>query len=348
MVDSLHKYLKFVSFLSSNSYKSEEKSENSEVKKIRYRINYIYRGISSKKHIFPTIMRDGAIKDQEFEYVRKFEQNCVYKLGWFNTCMDLVATGQHYSLRTRLIDWSSSILIATLFSLMCDTNKPKNDCKDIFGDYTAVMYTNKYESVWLFTLKESKEYYLPLYMRYVLTIKEFEKILESKNTMDRKERLTIVNMPNHELIEKIEKGELNDKAMIIHDYIKNIFESTNTLYMLNNSGMDKYNHLKSFRNCLRDNTKFFIECNCSNERIHNQRGLFEIADLNCDFESKNNLGNVNLLLIHKRARKEIMKFINTMGINYYTLMDDPQNFAYTVNNTINKYISFDKKIEYDN
>lgn len=102
------------------------------------------------------------------------------------------------------------------------------------------------------------------------------------------------------------------------------------------------NHIEYARKFLQKDKKIFIETNYSNERLIAQRGVFEIQhSKDCD-NSK-----TSIILINNNARKEILKYINSLGLNYYIILNDPKSNSDIVNKTLDNSISFNHKIEYD-
>lgn len=88
--------------------------------------------------------------------------------------------------------------------------------------------------------------------------------------------------------------------------------------------------------------KILLETNYSNKRIANQKGLFEIdfkekvktktSKVDFDEYIKTKISEADCFLVIKNeARKEIIKYISSLGIDYFTLMDDPENVARTIN-----------------
>lgn len=331
VVNSLRDYVEFINILMLNYY-SKNKNE-------KIREKYIFRGFSKISQLRSKIY-NLHYKENEFDFVRKFEENACIKLGQFNNPIDLVAAAEHYGTYTRLIDWTTSPLVATLFSLFEENE---------YNDYYGLAFRNYKESVVLKTLDEDNGFQSDrLSFRYSNMIKKFEKMIEDRYCIDCKVRKKLSRCSNIDFKEYIngekESSFVDDitieKVKKIVGYFENVIKMTNIYH-----SDETEKTYKIARKFLEANSQIFIETNYSNERLRNQRGLFQIDDL-----SENNIyQGTSILLISKNARKEIIKYINSIGISYYQLMDDPENISKIINKTMeNSLPSNNSKIEYEN
>lgn len=85
---------------------------------MRYRSEYIYRGVSDKRFdMFPKLNRYCS-HDLRLEesLIRNFKKYGYSDLGSYHSFWQIVALGQHHGLPTRLLDWTYSPLVAAHFA----------------------------------------------------------------------------------------------------------------------------------------------------------------------------------------------------------------------------------------
>jgi len=263
---------------------------------------YIYRGVSKLEEFDSKIVRNNDINrlNNEFLYIRKFEENGSIKLGQFNNPIDLAAAADHYGIHTRLIDWSYNPFVATLFSLYSLTKKNQSSAVLVYNTNNAVILNSLIED---FNLANA-----PLYKRYESMIKNYQSLIQAKNA---------------------------GNQYYIYEYFKNVFEKT---YVGDYNDRYKYSANKFL-----NSAKVLLDTNYSNERIVSQRGLFEIQSI----DDKNDFSKTSIILISSNARNDIIKYINYLGTNYYSLMNDPASASGYINDTILgklNYKWFEKKV----
>lgn len=326
------------------------------VSKYGRRKQYIFRGIKDIKEAFSTLKRNEK-ETKEFDYIKKFEENGCLKLGQFNNAIDMAAAARHYGIRARLIDWSYSPLVATLFAL--------NE-----KDAEIIINNEKYYCL------ECKDYYencLTLHMldfdvkyrnssfsiQYRSMIEKYDELLKHKQLLVSNIGESISNIPNRIedfskeakricLNSKNENGnDLVDSFLYVENYMKNVYAKTNFVKDINNFSVDEMAIVnKMIKRFLKRNVTVFLETNFSNERLKHQRGIFEVEDIYNIFSDSRNIPY--LILIKESARIEIIKYINRLGINYYMLNDDTDYTTKTINRTIEDELKFNDKIEYNN
>lgn len=320
IVNSLKEYVSFINILILDYYWIKESKESKN--RIQIREKYIFRGFSNFDQLKPTIMRDKNLLNKEFDYIKKFEENGCIKLGQFNNPIDLAAAAQHFGTKTRLLDWSYSPLVATLFSLYGVSEH---------NDYYGLIIRNNRDIVVVDSLVSEKDNNCEsLSYKYANMMNKYDNI----------KRIKIDTLNNVNIDEVYSKG-----FNFILDYFYEIVRKTNIIF--EEKLIEEKAKLLT-RKFLKNESNLFIKTNFSNERLRNQRGLFEIIDIHSDKNEyfKKELSNSILLVIPLNVRKEIIKYINNLGINYYTLIDDPQNCSEMINRTINGSLSFDSNIEY--
>lgn len=295
--------------------------------------SYVFRGLSKFEEKYCKITRkyylrtrnesiDDYIKgyfNNEILDLRKFEKRAGYLLQNYDMPVDLVATAQHYGLKTRLIDWTSSLLIATLFSLHGDLGGSKENGLEEKGYYLVfVANKNDHVSIHNLTTGNSEVDRIDMYSnRYIV----YEKmVLELIDVYKKRKK-------NHERVKR---------------YFNNILAQTHTYGSLLNYCVDEVKKIE-FENsmvslCNKMVERFvedkivFLETNFTNERIVSQCGLFQIViDLSKKYMD-NILKSVEIIAISKDARGSIKCFCERLGINIYRLMPDLEKVALSINN----------------
>ncbi len=305
----------------------------------KVRSKYLFRGVSTLDQMLPTIKRENNTwKDNEFEYISKFEENASLSLGQFNNPIDLGSAAQHYGIKTRLLDWSYSPLIATLFSLY---GKLDDDY------YYGVVFRDYDNSLTLKKLPYKADSFDSMSVKYRNMMDRLDSLYDEISTLSDKTRNEIGHSREQHLLDYFdsfgdkEKDPSKAKSIIAKaiTYCQQIVESTNDKRILNKS---KETTNKLVVDLLSTKTMIFLETNYSNSRLLNQRGLFEV----CLDKYYNPFSNNSLLLIDPTARNEIIKYIDRLGFNYYMLMNDPENQSITVNKTLSNDLNFKREVEY--
>lgn len=340
VVNSLEEYILFINSLLLQ--KEEIKKEIVQIanttwevfKEDEYRKEFVFRGVSSIKEFKPTLFRDEDYSNYEFEFIKKFEENASLKLGQFNNPIDLAAAAQHFGIKTRLLDYSHSIIIATLFSLY------KSD-KDFYGviikdyDKNRIFKSLSYN-------KETTDSLTSKYGSMILNFKSNRECLNKFNSKFKEEfiKTSIFNYNDEENQKLLNEEEETFYKNILLPYVFDTATSTNVCVTKEGDSFNAicYELLKAL---FKTDSPIFLETNYSNERITAQRGLFEIYEDENHFISHKK----DILLINKSARKEIIKYINRLGINYYLLMNDPASCSNEVNRDIIGELTYTSRIE---
>lgn len=335
VVNTLHDYVFFINYLLCDYYPSYKDKKTGETlkEKIFYRNKYFFRGFSDLTQLEPTILRSSANKHLEYQYISKFEENASLTIGQFNNPIDLVAAAEHFGGKTRLLDWSTSPYVATLFALY---NQFDDESK-----YYGLAFRSYEFSFLLKNLPLGENAGESMSSKYCSMMTRLDNLLKDIAVLGPKlvKSLSYSNLDTFDEIVSSLRGVEKDVVDKVIKYSRQIVLNTNPGIDENVISKKVVGIVKGIINPKRE---IFLETNYSNERLFNQRGLFQIC-----FDDYDPFYNNNVLLINPKARKEIIKYINRVGFNYYMLMNDPVNAADTINRTLIDQISFDSRIDYE-
>ena len=132
---------------------------------------------------------------------------------------------------------------------------------------------------------------------------------------------------------------------IVYKYFETIYDLTNIKDSYLNAKIGAVSKMAS--KFISNGSKIILETPICNERLRNQRGIFEI-DTYESYESQFADKTNNFMLISENAKHEIIKYINSLGINYYSIMDEPTSTSKIINYSINGKYYFDSEIRYKN
>jgi hypothetical protein len=248
---------------------------------------YAYRGLCIEKELLPKIIRDKDYRDKEINLLAEFEK---YGGQYYsaNNPLDFVSYAEHYGLPTRLLDYTYNPLIALYFSLF----DSKNDNEDI---YYYICFSVLEEQICF--------KYLPI-IKY---LSGFE-----LNSMATSYRLALKAL-------EIKTDENKQRKY----FQMALWDENPALGKLDS---DKEKDIDKIVDKFKENKILFIDPNLSNQRITAQQGLF-LMPYNLDKENHMKMiyENSKFIGINKKIRIELLKYLDTIGINSFILMPDLQN-----------------------
>lgn len=418
IIKTLHDYMFFINnlLLSYTQGKREDKDK-------KYRRKYIFRGINNLYTIKSKLYNDNinikdlnlygkissidrfksfeyydnAIVTNEYELMRKFEENGSLKFKGYNTVNELIAFAKHYELKTRFVDWSYSPLIATLFAISekpeimlsqserkvgdNNTNEDKYYCLMI-RNYTSSLTINDLPICFNYTIDKNKYYEYPnaikmidelnslsndgvynlnyWYKKYQRAMRIFNSIYKLVLLLDKvregiKANKNIRNSQGKNIYDRLgddfKKASketclgLGEDELLYCDIIYNYFETIYDLTNIVTNSFDKIKYVSIMTRKFVNGSKIILDAPICNERLRNQRGIFEIDTYESHSFQFQDPANY-FMLISEKAKGEIIKYINSLGFNYYTIMDEPTNTSSIINKTVDGDYSFDREIKY--
>lgn len=310
IAESLKKYSEFIErHLQATRLNHESEEKN---------IQFIYRGFSTILELRSNLRRE-LLWDREDELLMRFEREGSTKLGQFNNAIDFVAAAQHYGLYTRLIDWSYSPYIATLFALGSNHKCEK---------YSAIAIRSYNKSFVLRTLLRAENTNKSLSLIFCEMKEKLMGLIKVKDKIPRAYRYNLIKKTNKQWKKVLADIYCDINLKQVYNYFNTLVE--NFYYDLEGKKDLEDLKIRLTRKFLIDDIRIFLETNLSNERIKHQRGLFEIDMMNC----KEVVPETDVLLIPTKLRQEIIGYIDRVGINYKALMEETQNQTFYINNEI--------------
>jgi len=271
---------------------------------------FVFRGISEPNQKYSKLTRlfidNPSLTQEELTFIevdmlRKFEQNSAYLLNALNSPIDLVAIAQHYSLSTRLLDWSFSPLVATLFALYekkyINKENMQKDNDEI--PYYAICATRLQDHVFL------------------------ENLLVEKNSINESKTIMYLNMVR-KLEELFKKNDMEEYK----NYLNKAFSSGNVNFVLKTGFKQKDLIIYDAAKKLYDGKILFLKSSFSNTRIVEQKGLFQITIHTDNKEYLNKqYAHSNVVLLSKNLRRDLISLCEYFGVNYYGLTPDVEHIA---------------------
>ena len=253
--------------------------------------NYVYRGFSQHSQMIPRIIQsrkgkyEKAILDDFEKYAFQYSNT--------NNLIGFLSNAQHYGLPTRLLDFTHNPLIALYFALYDE--KPGGRKADKLSEQENEFYflrccdLNKQMSIKGFPSErrvvENGYFELDSYANMIAkAFSDIERLCDKKTDLAYKRDylLAAAAQPN-----RVESDNMTVVSGIRDDYL------------------------------------LFVDPDFTNQRIHMQQGLFFVAPELKESRIKELMeNNTELLCIPVGLRKELLSFLDGIGINNYRLMPD--------------------------
>lgn len=270
---------------------------------------YVFRGYSKTEELYPSILRGKAsLVKYEKEMLKEFERNASHYYQ-VNSPIDFMACAQHFGLPTRLLDFTRNPFISLAFALY----KPKEEShnNDDEKSFFYIRYADVNKNIVVTTIPMEQ-------LLYFRSINTFSFADGANATIKRAENI-MNGIFEHEELEEFGYDDLSKVSV-------------------NKCNTEKIKQLIDRKSIL------FIEPNFSNERIIMQQGLFMFPyTINREEHSSIIANNTKEIKIHQSLRKELIEYLDILGINTYRLMPDISSVCAAIkNNAIEGRVSEDQ------
>lgn len=272
--------------------------------------DYIYRGISKEEHLYPTIIRAFAKKNNictnkvenhndvstlERDLLKDLINNGSAYIKDFSA-LGLLATAQHFGLPTRCVDWTYNIYVALYFALNNDLYTRKEICimtcsisENLFWDDIPFLVEN-IDDLKVVDLSPDKN----IGKRF----ESYRKVFQSKD--------------------KFEKYRL--------EYINKMYaaKSCNQVKDSRHIQLSTQRDIKKIKN----GNLLFLNPNFNNERISTQQGVFQVpTKLDAKLIRSQIRKNVTFIIFNLESigASNLVKRMKQVGINGYKIMPDLEN-----------------------
>lgn len=263
---------------------------------------YVFRGYNTNEQLKPNLIRKRNMQNVEDILLRDFEK---YGSSYFpaNTAIDLLSCGQHYGLPTRLLDFTCNPFIALRFALFSQKGSKYNDDEE--RDYYFIRYCNLDDNLHLNSI--------PTYHSFTFGAYRSDSL--AKRTIDLLKRYSEC------------MNDMNSKDF--NSYIRGLYECDFSA----TESLEEYS--KTVCKKIENKKICFIEPSQSNQRIVMQQGLFMLPYTLDEKEHMEIIrNNTAVIKVHKDLRKELLRYLDTLGFNTFRLMPDLANICVAIDQQI--------------
>ena len=270
---------------------------------------YFYRGMNNNSFtLLPKLFRhrtNNNLNESQIirDILRKIPQNnLLLKFKYPADILDILIVLQHYSIPTRLLDWSLNPLVALYFA--CLENKDKTD-----GAYFILNSTNNF---WKKNISQLINDNTEVKNNTEINLKEF-----------------IINPPINDIFALISAclSLLNDPDKD-YDFFKFISNFMQKYYDINFEIIFETNKFSTINFDNLFDKPFPLITNFNNERIHAQQGVFTIHGFNkksiedqlTDIENSDDV--FMKFVIPYKSKQKILNELACLGITHHTIFPD--------------------------
>ena len=279
---------------------------------LAYKKDYVFRGYSQQKEMLPKLIRDRDLTRIEIDLLKEFEKYGSQYIN-LNDQIDLLSYAQHFGLSTRLLDFTYNPFIALYFAFY--KSKPNNATIKDDNDFYYIRFC-KLEKQILFSC-------LPYF-----NLNAWGKYETSSNSRTCEETFNLLNKVIKYLTESTDNTHEYDKYF---EEVYASFNKTNSFY----EDVPEDRFIEDTKYKFKEKRLLFIDANQSNQRLVMQQGLYLFPYILEKYRLTELINdNTQIIKIHKNLRKDLLIYLNTIGINAFRLMPDISSICEAVERKI--------------
>lgn len=247
--------------------------------------DFVYRGYSKQEEVTPTIMRNKQYILKEKNFLYDFEY---YGKNYINAtdAIDFMSYGQHYGLKTRLLDFSYNPYVALFFAL----HGKKTGLKGNDGEFYRLICCNISDN---------------------LLVKDIDLLTDvNGNRIEKRNSLALQSIQLINYIESIYADNTILTSRNLHNFLGYKFYESDLYFT-------------ELQKKIENKRLLFIDHDLNNQRIIMQQGLFMFPYTLQENTYKDMLyKNSFIITIPRKLRNELLLILDGLGFNMYKLMPD--------------------------